>query len=115
MLLVLKAPEMPTVEALGNNKNLFYIFKTNKAKYKLHREYNTQTVQLLEKLFPGALDGSKTSNGFLPTHLPVGEAMKHLQDEAQDSFTSRECEMKIHDAFGSTGALKYKPNPHGPR
>ena len=43
------------------------------------------------------------------------EAMAYLQDEARDSLSSMECEMRIQDAFGSTGALKYSPNPHGPR
>ena len=42
--------------------------------------------------------------------------MKYLQDEARDSLSStKKCEMKIRNAFGSTGALKYKPNPHRPR
>ena len=78
---------IPTAEELTKDKNIFYIWKVNTAKNKLHREYNTQTVQLFEKLFPGALDGLKTANGFLPTHLPAGEAMQHLQDEVWDSFT----------------------------
>ena len=115
MIPVLTAPEMPTAEALGKDKNLYYIYKTNKDKYKLHREYNNQTVLLLEKLFPGALDGLKTANGYLPTHLPAAEAMEYLQEEARDATSSGECKMRIRDAFGSTGGLKYRPNPHGPR
>ena len=37
VLPLLKAPEMPTAEALKKDKNLFYIYKGDKAKYMLHR------------------------------------------------------------------------------
>ena len=73
-------PEIPTrpSEPTEPTRTNLFKFSNQKKKYKEYLKYNQEAVDMLERKFPGGLNGLKDDAGNLPIQLPIKAALDHI-------------------------------------
>ena len=90
-------------------ESVLYVDK--RKEYKAYREYNQQTLDLIEEAFPDCLLLMKEED-FLPPGTTAFEAMEHIEDAVRDNLASQEHLMAL---IRTIPDRVYTPNNNGPR
>ena len=78
--------------------------------YKAYREYNQQTLDLIEEAFPDNLLLMKEED--FPPGTTTFDAMEHIKDAVRDNLASRE---HLTTLIRTMPNRVYTPNNKGPR